>query len=165
MFADKSKENEWGLGEIPQVLDSLLGDDTDFISKNDLNRIADDFKVLFFGKYNCELKNGRIKFPFKGIKVWAVAEIAEDEICRNSGERYILIANKYSRFESEEITVLTSGECAFDGGLWKIPDVILELLDSESLICEGCGMYAEMMTEKSMARKEAKIMEYCKSLN
>lgn len=166
MIDNKKKDNDWGLGDIPELLDELFGYDPGFIDPSDIKRITDDMKDLYFEKYNCELKNGRVRLPLKGIKVWAVAEIEEDEICRNAGEKYILLANNLSRFNSEEISVLMSGECTFDEkGKWKLPDAIIKMLDSESLICEGCGMYTELMTEKSMARKESKILEYCNSLN
>ena len=166
MFDDKNKENDWGFDEVSQVLEGLFGDDPDFISQSDLKRIADDMKILFYGKYNCESQCGRVDLPMDCIKVWAIAEIADDEIFRKKREKCIFLANELSRFDSEELSVLTSGECLFDeNGMWVLPKETLAILDSENLICEGLGMYAELMTQRVSEQKEARVFEYLNSLN
>ncbi len=171
MSSEKKKDNPLNFdglnSSFAEIMKEIFKDEPDYLSDDDIDKAlgvsSESADTIFIGEYYCETSRNRIILPIKNITVWAIVESFEDDLCCGSGKTRILLSNDISKLRIDNIKIVESGECVIDErGRWKLPDPVIQLLDSERLILDGLFTYAELMTCEDFEISQAEMLERLK---
>ena len=168
MSGNKKKDNPLNFdgfnSSFAEIMKEIFKDEPDYLSADDIDKAlgvsSEPADPIFIGQYYCETSRNRIILPIKNITVWAIVETFEDDLGSGSGKTRILLSNDISKLRIDNIKIIESGECVIDErGMWKLPEPVIQLLDSDRLILDGLFTYAELLSLENYEKAEVKLYE------